>query len=125
VILYADRMTDSINAAVGETARRRTVQQEYNAAHGITPKTITKALREMDPSLAAVDADYLDLESARAGGPGGRRKPRKEDDVDPDEIPSLIEKLRDEMKKAAGDMEFERAAELRDRIRGLEQRALL
>jgi excinuclease ABC subunit B len=125
VILYADRMTDSINAAVSETARRRTVQEEYNTAHGITPKTITKALREMDPSLAAVDADYLDLEAARAGGPGGRRKPRKEDDVDTDEIPSLIEKLRDEMKKAAGDMEFEKAAELRDRIRGLEQRALL
>ena len=124
VILYADRMTDSINEAVGETARRRKIQEAYNVEHGITPTTILKALRELDPSLQVGERDYLSVESVR-GAPGAKKRRKADEAVDAEELPALIEKLRDEMKKAAGDMEFEKAAELRDRIRGLETRALL
>ncbi len=124
VILYADTMTDSINAAVSETGRRRAIQEEYNKRHGITPTTIQKAVRA-NPQIAYAEMDYLDVDAARATP--GRKKGRKAraEEVDPAELPALLDKLRKEMRAAAADMEFERAAELRDRIRGLESRALL
>jgi excinuclease ABC subunit B len=127
VLLYADTMTDSLKLAVDETRRRRAVQEEYNRAHGITPKTITKAIRELDPSLGYVDGDYLDVEKIAAEkGKGGRRK-RKGEIPPPDaaELPKLLDDLKKEMREAAKAMEFERAAELRDRIKALEARALL
>ncbi|MBI1946068.1 MAG: excinuclease ABC subunit UvrB [Deltaproteobacteria bacterium] len=126
VILYADVVTDSIRAATGETSRRRSTQEAYNRAHGITPKTIQKAIR-VDPSLAYGERDYLDLDEAASGGPGkkGRRRRGAGDDVEPSEIPALIESLRADMRAAAQAMEFERAAELRDRVRALEKKALL
>ena len=126
VILYADVVTDSIKAATEETARRRAAQEAYNREHGITPTTIQKAIRE-DPSLAYGERDYLDADAAASGGPGkrGGKKRRDLDAVDVAEIPALIESLRAEMKAAAQAMEFERAAELRDRVRALEKRALL
>jgi excinuclease ABC subunit B len=124
VILYADKETDSIREAVGETRRRRAIQEKYNAEHGITPTTISKSIKELDPSMQAGERDYLDLESARVPI-GAKRKKSGDDNVDVKELPALIETLRDQMKKAASDMEFEKAAELRDRIRLLEQRALL
>ena len=131
VILYADRLTDSIQAAVGETRRRRAIQEAWNLEHGVTPTTIVKPLREIDPEHAYADGDYLDVNALAKQGSTqpGRGKRRKgalsEDDVAPDEIPALIEKLRDEMRAASKEMEFERAATLRDRIKGLEQRALV
>jgi excinuclease ABC subunit B len=125
VILYADTITDSIKAAVDETERRRAIQTKYNVDHNITPASIKKAIREIDPAFAYADKDYLDP-SHVANAPGARRRGKKfAEEVDPVELPKLIEKLRTEMREAAQSMEFERAAELRDRIRGLEARALL
>ena len=124
VLLYADTMTDSLKIAVEETNRRRQVQEEYNRAHGITPTTITKAIRELDPSLGYLDADYLDVEQV-AAEKGKKRKRRGEVVPDAAELPKLLEDLKKEMREAAKAMEFERAAELRDRIKQLESRALL
>ena len=144
VILYADRMTDSIKTAVGETNRRRAIQEAHNKEHGITPTTIVKALRELDPEHAYADGDYLDVKSlARSGethpganktrskAKGGKgKKGAQVTDIDleelaPNEIPAALEKLRTEMRAAAMDLEFEKAAALRDRVRALEARALL
>src|SRR2546423_11970479 len=114
-------MTDSTNAGVSETERGRAIQQKYNREHGITPATIKKAVRD-NPSALYGERDYLDLDAAKSP-PGARRgKKGRAEEIDPAELPSLIEKLRGEMRAAAQDMEFERAAELRDRIRALESR---
>jgi excinuclease ABC subunit B len=144
VILYADRMTDSIKAAVGETQRRRAIQEAHNLAHGITPTTIVKALRELDPEHAYADGDYLDVNKLSRSGethPGasktrGKQKAGKgkkgavvvdidTDDLTPAEIPAMLDQLRKEMRAAAMDLEFEKAAALRDRVKALEAKALL
>jgi len=113
VILFADRISDNMQAAIDETRRRREVQEAYNREHGITPKTI---LRDIDSPLAGlISGDFVEVE--RPTGKGS--------DVplpdDPRKIPNLVLRLRKEMKQAAGKLEFERAAELRDRVRALEQ----
>jgi excinuclease ABC subunit B len=116
VLLYADRVTENMQKAIDETRRRRTVQEAYNAEHGIVPTTIR---RETDNPLAAlVQGDYVEvpLERPRVRRPGADPIPE-----DPRRIPALLAQLRKEMKQAAGKLEFERAAELRDRIRDLEQ----
>jgi excinuclease ABC subunit B len=124
-ILYADRITDSIREALDETKRRRAIQEKYNAEHGITPTTITKAVRELDPSMGYVDGDYVDLEDLGRGRGRGRRRGKKDpDDVPLEDLPARIEQLRTEMNEAASDLEFEKAADLRDRVRSLEKRFL-
>jgi excinuclease ABC subunit B len=107
VIMYADRVTDAMDYAIGETRRRRALQQEYNAEHGITPETVRKALFQMD---------------AASGGADWSTAPKGsiEVDVEPEAIPERVEELRSEMLVAAEALEFERAAELRDEIRVLE-----
>jgi len=107
VIMYADRITDSMRACIDETERRRAIQHRFNEAHGITPETIRKSI---DNVLASVyEADYVSVPVME----------QKVDYVSLSEVPDLIEKLREEMRAAARDYEFERAAELRDRIRRL------
>ena len=107
VIMYADRITDAMRACIDETERRRTIQRAFNEAHGITPETIRKSI---DSVLASVyEADYVTVPVM---------EPRVEY-VSVAEVPELIARLREEMKAAARDYEFERAAELRDRIRKL------
>ena len=112
-ILYADRMTDSMKKAIGETDRRRALQQQYNDAHNITPRTISKPV---DMSLARiVEADYL---------------PVPDDDLtaiptSAAEMQALIEKLDQNMREAAKVFEFEKAAKLRDRIKALKTRDLM
>jgi excinuclease ABC subunit B len=117
VILYADKETESIKLAVGETNRRRALQQTFNEQHGITPRSASRAI--------------MDLQVAEPLPPKGRRGAqagiaaiagvdiKKIDDLS--SLRTAIDKLRSEMKQAAADLEFERAAALRDKARELEQ----
>ncbi len=107
VILYADSMTDSMKRAMDETERRRRLQRAFNEKHGITPQSIVKALGS--PLIKIYDADYVDLPMA-AEKPANYRA---------SELPRVIQKLQKEMRQAAERLEFEKAAELRDRIRVL------
>ncbi len=114
VILYADRITASMQKAIDETNRRRQIQAEYNSAKGITPKTIQKSVR--DGLTSIFEADYLTV--PLVAEPEAAYVPLNA-------IPETVEKLRKEMKEAAERLEFERAAELRDRINHLQQRELI
>ena len=102
VIMYADELTESMEKAISETNRRRKIQQTYNEEHGITPKTIQKSVRE------AIKASIIE----EAGNKYNIGKNESIEDV--------INKLTDEMLKCAASMEFEKAAELRDKIKELE-----
>ncbi len=104
VILYADKVTPSMAAAMGETERRRKIQDDYNKAHGIVPKTIVKSIRELI-EIGQVDKDE------------GKRGKRKLSDKEKDK---LIAKLEKEMKEASKRLEFEYAAILRDQIIALQ-----
>ncbi len=105
VIMYADKMTDSMKKAIDETYRRREKQQAYNEKHGITPKTINKEVRDViRATIAAEDEEKYE----------GTAKKVKE--MTKKEKQALIEKMEAEMKQAARDLDFERAAELRDAV---------
>jgi len=113
VILYADKMTGSMDHAILETNRRRKIQEEYNKTHHITPQTVKKSIRNI---LATIyEADYFTVPLAANV---------KEPYVPVKDIPGLVEKMKKEMKEAASRLEFERAAELRDRIKTLEETEL-
>ena len=114
VIMYADTVTVSMQSALDETARRRTIQRAYNAEHGIVPQTIRKAIS--GPLVAISDADYLEGAEPLVDG--------DEDWPEIDDIPATIDRLRKEMRRAATALEFERAAELRDRIAALQKHQL-
>jgi excinuclease ABC subunit B len=105
VILYADRMTDSMARAIGEMNRRREKQRAYNTEHGITPRTILKSVEEIMRSTAVADA---------IGGSDLMK--RKDAVVLGDDVDQLLAQLEGEMLEAARALEFERAASLRDRI---------
>jgi len=111
-ILYADRITDSMRRAIGETQRRREKQAEYNREHGITPQTIVKAI---DSTLVSiVEADYFKV-------------PTNLDEIEeyaPEKVEQTLARLEHEMRSAAAKYEFERAAELRDKIKHLRNRRL-
>jgi excinuclease ABC subunit B len=113
VILYADHVTDSMQKAIDETNRRRELQLAFNVEHGITPETIRKDITDILSSLA--EKDYVTVDVSRASS---------EPDVKPEDIPRLIEDLTKEMFQAAHNLEFEKAAQLRDRIRELEKQVL-
>ena len=106
VILYADVMTKSIKAAVGETERRRNIQQKYNDENGISPQTVRKAVREL------IDTTAPKKEEKKAAA---KKK------LSPSERESLIRELTAEMRRCASQLEFERAAYLRDRIKTLRE----
>jgi excinuclease ABC subunit B len=115
-ILYADRMTDSMDKAITETDRRRKIQQDYNQKHGIVPQPIVK--KSGNSILQFLDLSRRlsakDLEQAYEHAP----------DLSLDEVPMLIEKLESQMKEAAKNLEFEEAAKYRDRIKHLRERLL-
>ncbi|MBI4633562.1 MAG: excinuclease ABC subunit UvrB [Deltaproteobacteria bacterium] len=113
VIMYADKRTNSIQACIRETERRRKVQARYNEKNNITPESIRKSIHNI---LASVyEADY----------PAVPTVAEKETAYIPEkELPEMIRELREEMKRAAKDLEFEKAAELRDRIKELSALAL-
>ena len=97
VIMYADTISDSMQEAISETARRRKIQEEYNAVHGIVPKTIIKEIRDVISNEEEV-------------------KPEKKKKLTKKEKEEMIDTLTREMKQAAGELDFERATELRDII---------
>lgn len=102
VILYADKMTDSMKAALDETLRRRNKQIAFNEAHGITPQTIAKAVRDLTKEL------------------GGSSEKPQQPRLTPKEAETKIKKLRADMLSCASNLEFEEAAKIRDEIRQLE-----
>ena len=104
VIMYADRITDSMKRAIDETARRREIQQGYNKAHGITPKTIVKPIKPLiETTLVAESGGKYEVK------PGKKKLTKKDRE-------NLIKTLTREMQQASRALEFERAAELRDMI---------
>jgi len=113
VILYADKMTGSMDQAILETNRRRKIQEAYNSRHKITPQSVKKSVRNLLGSI--YEADYFTVPAVAD---------IKEEYVSTKEIPAIIQKLKKEMKEAASRLEFERAAELRDKIQRLEETEL-
>ncbi len=103
VIMYADELTDSMEKAISETNRRRKIQEQYNIEHDITPKTIQKSVRD---TISIIDAADISVEYKLENN---------------EDIKETIAKLTDEMLKYAAEMEFEKAAELRDKIKELEK----
>ena len=101
VIMYADRITDSMKAAIDETERRRAKQVAYNEAHGITPETVMKEIRDIETGLRRVAEQRAELDLA------GK---------EPEELIAMMGRLEAQMKEAARNLEFERAAALRDEI---------
>ena len=120
VVLYADEVTDSMMNAVSETNRRRKIQEEYNKVNGITPKTIKKAVRDVFDIVAENSKDSGSKGRGKSSGKGGIDAARLINEGvsggTEEENKKLIEKLTVEMTKAAKDLDFERAAEIRDII---------
>jgi excinuclease ABC subunit B len=111
-ILYADKITKSMDYAISETLRRREIQEAYNTEHGITPTTIIKSI---DATLVtAYEADYfkvpLEIDSI--------------EEYSPKQLKETIHQLEADMRNAAKEMKFERAAEIRDRLKYLKERDL-
>ena len=103
VIMYADAITDSMRKAIDETERRRRIQQEYNEAHNITPTTIKKAVRDL-------------IAISRTASESGRDLEKDIESMNRRELEKLIKELTKKMHKAAADLNFEEAAQIRDRI---------
>ena len=108
VIMYADRETDAMKRAIGETTRRRAIQAAYNKEHGITPATVVKAILDMSPTSGTRDYYAVPKGPARAGQASAREVL---------DVVDQLEALRQEMYAAAENLEFEKAARLRDQIR--------
>ena len=113
VLLYADKITDSMQRAIDETLRRRRIQSRYNKRHSITPESIRKALSS--PLVKVYEADHVTVPIVSEDS---------EEYIAARDLPKLIEQTRKEMKAAAAALDFEQAAELRDRVQDLERRAL-
>ena len=111
VIMYADTITDSMRIAMDETSRRREIQQKYNEEHGITPQTIRKAVRD----LISISKDVAKEES---------RFEKDPESMSREELEKLIQKVEKQMKAAAAELNFEMAAELRDRMTELKKHLL-
>jgi excinuclease ABC subunit B len=115
VIMYGDKITAAMKNALDETERRRKIQIAYNQEHKITPKTVQRAILDLRGSV--YDADYVDLTVTPAAG---TKKQKYVADVPVEQIPKTVAELRKQMHAAAEDLDFEKAAELRDRIKALE-----
>ena len=103
VIMYADKMTDSMNAAITETNRRRKIQQAYNEEHGITPQTIKKAVRDLISISKVVDREEIEFE-------------KDPESMSREELEKLVAQVQKKMNRAAADLDFEAAAMLRDQM---------
>lgn len=111
VIMYADRMTDSMKKAIDETNRRREIQMNFNKKYGIVPQTIKKPIEN---NLLSLVASYRDLEDIVA-------EEMVDMGIDKKDLPKLIDKLEKDMHKAAKILDFERAAEIRDKLKKLRE----
>jgi excinuclease ABC subunit B len=111
VLMYADKETAAMRSAIGETDRRRAIQQAYNEEHGITPETIVKGISDI--------AEFLMSDSKVPKS--RRRRQRAASSMPPAEIERAIVELEEEMLAAAEDLRFEYAAKLRDEIRDLKR----
>lgn len=109
VIMYADNITESMDKAITETNRRRKLQQEYNKEHGITPTTIKKAVRELISISKEVDRKINDIE-------------KDPESMDSKELKKLIDKVEKRMKKAAAELDFETAIEMREKLAELKKK---
>jgi excinuclease ABC subunit B len=124
VYMYADRITEAMKVAIGETNRRRKIQAEYNEKHGITPATVVRAIMEMNPSSG--QTDYYAVPKGHSGKAGERKRPERtaaatgETVASPQDIAERLLELRQEMFAAAENLQFETAARLRDEIRKLQ-----
>ena len=103
VVMYGDRISKAMQASIDETRRRRNIQQKYNEKHGITPKTIEKSVRAV-------------IEATKLAKGEDRFKGKKPEELTRNELKKFIESMEKEMRQAADSLQFERAAELRDRI---------
>ncbi len=101
--MYADTMTESMQLAIDETQRRREIQMQYNKEHGITPKTIQKSVRDLISISKKVAAQELKME-------------KDPESMSRKELEKLVRDLEKQMKKAAAELNFEVAAELRDKL---------
>jgi len=114
VIMYADNITRSMAMALEETRRRRKIQEEFNRTHNITPTSIKKSIRNILASI--YEADYYTIPLVAEA---------REEYISPREISKVVRKLRKEMREAAQELDFERAALLRDRIRHIQEADLM
>jgi excinuclease ABC subunit B len=114
VIMYADRVTTSMKTAIDETNRRRAIQGKYNKDHGITPRSVARAIVDLRGSI--FEADYADP-TAKAAEKASKYGIKSDK---PDEFRDMIDRMKKEMHAAADDLDFERAAALRDKIKELE-----
>ncbi len=110
VIMYADRETDSMAKAINVTRQRRAMQEEYNRKHGITPKTIEKAIHELE---GTAQDDYVDVSKPA--------RKAKQSDIPLEELPQILSAMKREMFDLSEALEFEKAAALRDKIKELEE----
>ena len=108
--MYADKETDAMRTAIGETDRRRAIQRAYNEEHGITPETIVKGISDITEFL---------MSDSKVPTKGRRRRATKQVDMAPAEIEKTMRELEEEMLAAAEELRFEYAAKLRDEIRDL------
>ncbi|MBJ7382089.1 MAG: UvrB/UvrC motif-containing protein, partial [Acidimicrobiia bacterium] len=123
VIMYADRVTDSMKHAISETNRRRQHQMAYNLEHGIDPKTIIKKVADIMEMVRAREGDD-DEAGGNVGGRRGRKKSAIFADlagVAPEELGRLVAQLQEEMHQAAKDLRFEEAARIRDEVNELKR----
>ena len=114
VIMYADTVTTSMKKAIDETNRRRAIQEEYNRQHNITPVSVTKGIQETLYEIS--EADYVTIPAV---------KETADEYIQEDKLAGVLKSLEKEMKEAAKKLEFERAAELRDKIRSLKERCVV
>jgi excinuclease ABC subunit B len=110
--MFADKITESMRRTIDETARRRVVQTAYNEAHGITPEGISKSIVDILSSIYEKDYYTVDTDELEEQG------------VDPKKLSKMVKKLRKDINEAAKRWDFERAAQLRDRLAKLEQMEL-
>jgi excinuclease ABC subunit B len=113
VILYGDAITDSMRMALAETERRRAIQADYNTRHGIVPTSIRKDVLSLEYATVEMDVVQLDLAAESPAIYGAKEATEQ-----------IIKRLETEMKAAAKELEFERAAALRNRIRALKLKEL-